>query len=393
MGGFLSKLTAKCQYVNDRISQHRSKQSHLKNEGIKGEIEDESTGVLTTNITDLTEDCLVKIFECLDIQNLLHVAIANRWLRPAAAKAYKNRFGGQTIHLNHCGSCNALQTCYTNAIIYIYGLKTCLLYLRCFGSSIKSLQIDYNHSWKSRQDEHVHRYINTYCAYTLIEIEFLRILKMTNIRFLRPFVNVRCVSFVQCDLSKGLRQFVKWFPNSKHLKLNETHWTRDGSNQAHFRHLERLCISGFGYDPKQFMERNAANILRANRQLQGLEMYSDSMVPINTLLDLIKHHSFITKLHVKFRLCTVSAIDPLESKRIANEHPSLVDLDLRSCTFTAAIASTLIDQLKSLKSFDFHIKDGWDLVQFESNLDQDEWMLTKRFDWAPGYVRLNRKNL
>lgn len=385
MGGFLSKLTAKCQHVNDSILQRRSKQLNLKNKG------DESLGLLTTKIIDLNDDCLVKIFEYLDIQNLFHVAIANKWLRPAATKAYKSRFGGQKIHLNHCGSCNALQTCYTNATIYVYGLKACLLYLRCFGSTIKSLLIDYNHSWKSKQDEHVHRYISTYCNDSLNEIDFLRILKMTIIRFKKPFVNVRCVSLVQCDLSKGIRQFVKWFPNLKHLKLNEARWTI-GLNQAHFRHLECLCISGFGYDPTIFIKQNVANILRSNRQVQSLEMHSDSMISMNTLLDLIKRHSFITKLRVKFRLCQVSAIDPLESDRIANEHSSLVELDLKSCEFTAEIAIALIDQLKSLMTFDFHIEEGSDMVRLESNLDQNEWILTKRFDWAPSYVRLNRKN-
>lgn len=389
MGGFLSKLTAKCQYLNDRILQRRCKQFNLENKS------DESTCVLTTKITDLPDDCLVKIFEYLDIQHLFHVAIANKLFQLAATKAYKSRFGGQTIHLNHCGSCNALQTCYTNATIYVYGLKTCLLYLRCFGSSIKSLQIDYNHSWTGIQDEHVHCYINTYCVYSLKEIEFLRILKITIVRFAKPFVNVRCLSFVQCDLSKGLRQFVKWFPNSKQLKLNEARWTLDWTNglsQAHFRHLERLCISGFGYDPKLFIKHNAAKILRSNRLLQSLEIHSDSMMPMNTVLDLIKRHSFITKLHVKFRLCTVLTIDPLESKRIAKEHSSLVELNLKSCEFTAEIAIGLIDQLKLLKTFDFHIKLGSDMDRLETNLDQHEWTLTKRFDWAPSYVRLNRKN-
>lgn len=45
----------------------------------------------TTKIIDLNDDCLVKIFEYLNIQNLLNVALANDWLRSAANDLYKRK--------------------------------------------------------------------------------------------------------------------------------------------------------------------------------------------------------------------------------------------------------------------------------------------------------------
>lgn len=47
-----------------------------------------STGKKTIKIVHLNDDCLMKFFEDSNIGNLLNVAIANEWLRPATAEVY-----------------------------------------------------------------------------------------------------------------------------------------------------------------------------------------------------------------------------------------------------------------------------------------------------------------
>lgn len=62
-----------------------------------------------TKIIDLNDDCLVKIFKSLNIEDLFNVAVANEWLRPAANSVYKRKFGAKKIHLNGvCGDTSML---------------------------------------------------------------------------------------------------------------------------------------------------------------------------------------------------------------------------------------------------------------------------------------------
>lgn len=53
----------------------------------------------TTKITDLNDDCLERIFMLLDVENLLNVKLANKWLGPAADIVYKRKFGTYSVCL------------------------------------------------------------------------------------------------------------------------------------------------------------------------------------------------------------------------------------------------------------------------------------------------------
>lgn len=88
-------------------------------------------------IIGLNDDCLVKVFDYLSLLELFNVAIANEWLRPAAAAVYKRRFGGYPVTINKCcdvrGFIPPTSPYKSNDRIDIFGLKMCLRYLRCFG--------------------------------------------------------------------------------------------------------------------------------------------------------------------------------------------------------------------------------------------------------------------
>lgn len=53
-------------------------------------------------ITDVIDDCLERIFECLDLVSLLNVANANKRLRPAARLIYKRKYGKNTVAIGGC---------------------------------------------------------------------------------------------------------------------------------------------------------------------------------------------------------------------------------------------------------------------------------------------------
>lgn len=87
--------------------------------------------------------------------------------------------------------------------------------------------------------------------------------EMSNDHFVKPFINVHCASVNWCDLGKCLPQFVEWFPNLRHFKINGVDLTR-GFDQTHLRHLEHLDIVG-EFDEKYSIQRYE-NLLRTNKQ-------------------------------------------------------------------------------------------------------------------------------
>lgn len=104
-------------------------------------------------ITNLHDFCLMKIFEYLDFRSLFNVAVANRQLRPAATSICISNFGIKTVHLG-----NDISADFTpqNGKMTVNGLKMCLPFLRCFGSSIENLFI-FHHNFNEKQ-----------CNYTII---------------------------------------------------------------------------------------------------------------------------------------------------------------------------------------------------------------------------------
>lgn len=116
-------------------------------------LDQSATMMPITKIIDLNDDCLVKIFEPLDLCSLFNVAIASEWLRPAARMAYKrSEFGAKHVEIDKCDDfCkpNTRLRASINRTIFLSfkldeyckdirtnGLKMALQYLRCFGPSI-----------------------------------------------------------------------------------------------------------------------------------------------------------------------------------------------------------------------------------------------------------------
>lgn len=123
---------------------------------------------MKTKITDVNSDCLEKIFEYLDIDDLLHVADSNKWLQISAGSVFCHKFGQQKVQLTDIYPKYGA-VFQRDGTIVVGGLKTCLQLLRCFGEFVKNLDISFVDSTKKHHFL-MDQYINEFCADSLIEL-------------------------------------------------------------------------------------------------------------------------------------------------------------------------------------------------------------------------------
>lgn len=305
------------------------------------------------------------------------MAVSNEYLRPAARVVYKRKFGNKVVNLFEV--LNQTQTGHPFSVcaekVGIFQFKTCLQFLRCFGSSISKLQIYYNGSNSKRYD-HVHQYINTYCAESLVEFELIIKPRISIHHFEKPFVNVRNVTVHYSYLGDQFPQLSEWFPNVRVLKLfkvrTEDHWT-----VSPFHHLEvvHIAISN-GTDGYGFTKREAATLLQSSHQLRCVEIDTPSGrqgMTFNTLLNIVAGKSLIEELSLKMDKYS-KVVKLSEVQRLINEHPLLVELYLPNYKFTVANLLLVIRQLNSLKKFYFQLNDVSEYEHFSTQFRSDgEW--------------------
>lgn len=351
----------------------------------------------STKIIDLNDDCLIKIFGYLDLQNLFNVAVANEWLRSAAAVVYERKFGTKTVEIyqihgtrpktrssavrNYFADLSATPKEWKYSID-IRSSRLCFQYIRCFGPSISKITIDYNESM-SKLYEHLHHYVNQYCTESLIEIGFWSKPGRPIEQFVKPFGNVEKVSVMNGSIGDQLPQFVEWFPHLRHLELQNVRLNHRFI-AVHFQQLEHLCIddiSNYG-----LASADAANLLHSNRQLKSLEIKAvPHNMPIETLLDIIQDgNRLISKLHLTYQ-CEAIPVDSMVVQRFVNEHSALAKLHLPRHQFTPDDIITLTRQLKSLQMFGCHMENLSDFDLLVTQLDE-QWH--SKFDF--NFVTLNR---
>lgn len=68
-------------------------------------------------ITDLNFDCLDKAFETLNIQDLLHLADSNDWLKVVAQSLFRRKFA--KVNFNFFLNCNQNYLCIKNVYLFL----------------------------------------------------------------------------------------------------------------------------------------------------------------------------------------------------------------------------------------------------------------------------------
>lgn len=324
-----------------------------------------------TKITDLDDDCLEKIFKGIDLQNLLNVAVANEWLRSAAGIVYRRKFRQKPIYLQNSTGVLKLINHHSDRID-VFGLKTCLQFLRCLGSSVTKLKIGVN--WNKKQCDYIHQYMNKYCAESLVEIVFWSRSSVSNDNIEKPFVNVHTIKVICSDLSYQWPFFTKWFPNIRTLHLDGV-LTDEHYIDTPFQHLQNLQIVINRDKYRQLTDKHITQMLLMCCNLQSLELAFDDWqgMTLNTLLNFIKGNSMIGNLKVSMTRYSM-AVTSMEVARVVIEHPSLVALDFNAYEFTADDAIVLIQQLVMLEKFTCIMDIQTEYDSFAAQLD-GEWKI------------------
>lgn len=376
-----------------KSSTHRKKEDPQpsKKQRLESPIDKQSVVVSTpTRIIGLNDDCLMKIFEPLDLQSLFNVAIASEWLRPAARSVYERNFGAIPLEIANCddfcrhntrlrASTNfdirttfKLQKYETwNGFIQTNGLMMGLQYLRCFGALITKITIYYNKS-PSKRYQYIDHYINQYCNENLTEIFFRCKPNMSIKNFVKPFVNVKNVTIWHMHLGKQLPLFPKWFPNLQTLSLYNVSANPNSIN-VHFPHLTSVFFGHFMYNA--LSKGNLIfGFLPFNRQVQsiGMEGWTNTnrSIPLASILHLIKdNYPLISKLSIRLSILEQSDVNAVDVQRLVSGNPCLVELHLPDFRFKADYAVEIIRRLTSLKKFESHILYSPKLTKLVSELN------------------------
>lgn len=348
---------------------------------------------LPTKMTDLDDDCLEHIFDCLDFHSLLNVALANEWLRPTARIVYKRKFENRIIEIHrfdgHLYTFGKISVDLEK--VSIRDLKTCLQFLRCFGPRLTNVHIHYGGSYDKRFD-YIHQYINKYCAGNLLKIGFGG--KTFNVlikhkSFDKPFFKVHTLTVRDCDLYDDFKFFSQWFPNIRILNLQNI-LTGFRLSSLPLFNLEHACID-IG---KSFTKIGAAYFLQSSCQLRSLDICTSHGMTLNTLLNIIKEKPAMEKLKlIMDSYCPIAK--PMEIQRLVIEHPRLIELNLKSIKFSIDSVLDLIRQLDCLKIFYFQLKDHFEYSSLKSRLDDNQWQPNLYLAFPNRgriYVELRRQN-
>lgn len=193
-----------------------------------------------SNISEVVDDCLEKIFGYLDFINMVNVGISSPRFRNAVKGAIHRKYGSidrKTIVHSEQGNARYYVD---ERNITIKSIHNLLPFLRSFGDSILKLSIrkmSYtNDNWE-RISEYIHQYCNNF--------EELEICASKNVlvNVQRPMKNVSNLSIYMCDLGQQFLQFPRLFPE---LRRAEIIWSSRFDYfhgfSANFPRLEHLRI-------------------------------------------------------------------------------------------------------------------------------------------------------
>lgn len=130
----------------------------------------------------------------------------------------------------------------------------------------------------------------------------------------------------------------------------------------------------------------AVKILHANRQIKSLKVVMFVKTSIESLLDMINANPFISTLIL---LGSNFKANSMGLKRLARERPMLEVLRFHFFPITADDAIMLIRQLRSLKLFEFLLRDTSERDRLVNQLD-NEWQPDIRIDSPYRTLKLTR---
>lgn len=244
------------------------------------------SGIHSIKITDVNQFCLEKIFQYADLEDLLNVANASKCLQLATYSPYArqnatksieislkyDRFGEKLVYYDSSNA-NIINA---ESKISIRDFKTALQMLRCFGHNFADISFNYSSTTrKVQRDYNIMRYINKYCANSLIKLKLNTGYALY--AFGEPFPNVESL-VLNGPSSSEYCNITRIFPNLRRLNL-----TIDQNNQgciapAHFSYLSHLQFRLYELKAYDYKNEIIFDFLRENSQLRSFAIESINFI-------------------------------------------------------------------------------------------------------------------
>lgn len=274
-----------------------------------------------TEFMNLNEDCLILIFEQLDLPDLANVAQINEKLYHLDSNVFKRKFPlhiriaelqkiplklvfDQLIEEISHGDKQSLWI-KSNKIIYVYDYDLTLNILKSFGDLIKRFDM-----------KKIFIYIDKYCASSLIQLD-IGVVQDSWLELLKgPFKKLEDFTF---DLSHDINQEAinslslnETFPNLQRSSLKN--WNKRESTiffNGHLPHLQYVKIertSGYKQNPI------SNNIFNENPHIHSLEISGFPNDYIKVIHDILpRNYHFQTYKHLRYIMTNQKAINGLNS--------------------------------------------------------------------------------
>lgn len=306
--------------------------------------------VFNTRLTDVNVDCLELIFKLLTFEDLLNLADSTKELRPTLDLFVTGQLKKKWLMINPSTKMIVLHDGQLESRTPI-PWSLCFKLIRCFGHLITKLVILYAQGRNAKLATHIDRYVNEYCADSLLEFELYDSDENTLKTIQKPFKSVETLRFAHCRLGNKLSQLDKWFPNVRCLTFSgRTVLSKIGAKFSGLQELSvELPFQEYGYS------KILTELLRPNPNLRSL--YLSGIVSIGCL-------------------------------RYIGENIVEVEID---CAITVHDVITFTNKCTALKKFTFILKHG-DAGNILKNLLGDGWRIddNNRIDYFYPKITMER---
>lgn len=170
-------------------------------------------------IIDLTQLCLEHIFMYLNLEDLLNISDANKYLKSATMVVFRRKLAGRSVKLmpgNY--DCIPNGTVIMPHTITITKLKIFFQILRCYGAMITKLEFSYSEHFYQEQFENYHHildYVNEFCAESLVSVKCNRVFGFENCK--KPFTSLEDLE-IRDSILNGQR-WSSIFPKLRNLNF------------------------------------------------------------------------------------------------------------------------------------------------------------------------------
>lgn len=224
------------------------------------------------NIVDVNIDCLERVFNHLDLIDLINMADKNKHLGQATSRIFDRKYKGKTVLLQSREFYSIWAQdpiVITNDAIVIRKPKLAFQMLRLFGCLISKLFMDALHPTKV--DKELLNYVNEYCSESLKSFT-LKNRDLTYTDAKKPYTNVEEFSMVSRIIGFQASEFKDTFPYLRRLELIRTRFSNHTRFAIQFHHLEHLKISIGVNKGYEITKSDAKKIIQLNPQLQSLSV-------------------------------------------------------------------------------------------------------------------------